>query len=81
MPPGSTTADVDETDPQFPTGYTQTEGTDPTTVTAVAGQNTNAGNDGYAPPATGTVTGHLYIDTNGNGTQDRASRTWPTSTW
>ena len=51
VPAGATTANVDETDPQFPAGYTQTEGTDPTTVTAVAGQNTIAGNDGYAPPA------------------------------
>ena len=68
VPPGSTTADVDETDPQYPTGYTQTEGTDPTTVTAVAGTDTSAGNDGYYLP--GTVSGHLYLDTNGNGTQD-----------
>ncbi|MDJ0655199.1 MAG: SdrD B-like domain-containing protein [Xanthomonadales bacterium] len=65
---GSTTADVDETDPDFPTGATQTEGTDPTTVTAVAGTNVDAGNDGYFVPATVTV--HLFIDTNGNGTQD-----------
>ena len=48
VPPGSTTANVDERPtPQFPAGYTQTEGTDPTTVTAVAGANTVAGNDGY----------------------------------
>src|SRR4029434_7807217 len=46
----------------------QREGTDPTTVTAVAGANTSAGNDGYFIPA--TVSGHLYVDTNGNGTQD-----------
>ncbi|MCP4278372.1 MAG: DUF11 domain-containing protein, partial [Gammaproteobacteria bacterium] len=68
VPPGSTTADVDETDAQYPTGYTQTEGTDPTTVTAVAGTDTNAGTDGYYQ--SGTVSGHLYIDTNGNSTQD-----------
>jgi CshA-type fibril repeat protein len=68
VPPGSTTADVDETDPQYPTGYTQTEGTDPTTVTAVAGTTTSAGNDGYYQ--SGTVSGHLYIDTNGDGNQD-----------
>ena len=71
VPPGTTIANVDETDPQFlalvPGGYTQTEGTDPTTVTAVAGATTSAGNDGYLIPA--TVTGHLYVDTNGNGTQ------------
>jgi uncharacterized repeat protein (TIGR01451 family) len=59
---------VDETDPDYPTGHIQTEGTDPTVVIAVAGSNTNAGIDGYFLP--GTVSGHLYIDTNGNGTQD-----------
>jgi large repetitive protein len=68
VPPGSTSANVQESDPQFPTGSTQTEGTDPTTVTAVAATNTSAGNDGYYIPA--TITGHLYRDTNGNGTQD-----------
>ena len=71
VPPGTTIANVDESDPQFlalvPGGYTQTEGTDPTTVTAVAGATTSAGNDGYLIPA--TVTRHLYVDTNGNGTQ------------
>src|SRR4029434_6410756 len=68
VPPGTTSANVDESDPQFPTGAVQREGTDPTTVTAVAGANTSAGNDGYFIPA--TVSGHLYVDTNGNGTQD-----------
>ena len=68
MPPGTTTADVDETDPDYPAGYTQTEGSDPTIVAAVAGSNTDAGINGYYQP--GTVFGHLYIDTNGNGTQD-----------
>jgi uncharacterized repeat protein (TIGR01451 family) len=51
VPPGSTSAKVDESDPDYPTGYTQTEGTDPTVVTAIAGSNTDAGIDGYAPPA------------------------------
>ena len=60
---------MDETDPQFPAGYTQTEGTDPTTVTAVASQNTVAGNDGYTRRARARCR-PLYIDTNGNGTQD-----------
>ncbi|MCZ2340258.1 MAG: hypothetical protein LC104_00505, partial [Bacteroidales bacterium] len=50
VPPGTTVADVDETDPDYPTGYTQTEGDDPTTVTAVAGEDTFAGNDGYFLP-------------------------------
>ena len=69
VPPGSTNADVDETDPDFPDGTTQTEGTDPTLVTAVAGSSVDAGNDGYYI-IPGTVTGHLYIDTDGNGNQD-----------
>ena len=72
VPPGNTSANVDETDADFiavvPVGYVQTEGTDPTAVVAVASASTSAGNDGYFIPA--TVTGHLYVDTNGNGTQD-----------
>ncbi len=68
VPPGTTIANVQESDPQYPTGYIQTEGNDPTTFTAVAGVSTNGGIDGYYQPA--TVTGHLYIDTNGNGVQD-----------
>jgi len=73
VPPGTTTADVDETDPHFsealPPGYHQTQGTDPTTVIAVANATTSAGINGYNNPGT-FVTGHLYIDTNGNGKYD-----------
>ena len=61
VPPGSTTANVDETDPQYPTGYTQTEGNDPTTVTAVSGANVDAGNDGYFLP--GVISGSVLADT------------------
>jgi len=68
VPPGATIIDVDENDPQYPSGFTQTEGNDPTIVTAVGGQDTDAGNDGYYQPA--SVSGHLYIDENGNGVQD-----------
>ncbi len=72
VPPGSTSVNVDQTDPQFTaffsTGYTQTAGTDPNTITAVSNVNTPAGDDGFRQ--VGTVTGHLYIDTNGNGSQD-----------
>ncbi len=64
--PGSTTADVDET--TLPPGVLQTEGTDPTTIIAVLGTNNDGGTDGYTPSA--TVYGHIYLDTNGNGTQD-----------
>ena len=49
VPPGATTANVDETDAQFPLNHLQTEGTDPTTVTAVAGATVSLGIDGYAP--------------------------------
>ena len=31
-------------------------------------------------PRTSRVDGHLYVDTNGNGTQDAGEPTWPTST-
>ncbi|NNM28598.1 MAG: DUF11 domain-containing protein, partial [Akkermansiaceae bacterium] len=68
VPGGTTTADVDESDPDFPAGYTQTVGTDPTGVTAVAGSSVDAGTDGYYLAA--TLTGLVYIDTNGNGTRD-----------
>jgi len=67
VPPGTTTADILEGDPQYPTGYEQTEGTDPTTVTAVAGSDTFTDNDGFYQPA--TVSGHLFIDTDGDGVQ------------
>jgi len=68
VPPGETTADVDETDPDFPENHVQTAGTDPTTVTAVAGDDTFTDNDGYYESA--EVFGHVYIDENKNGTQD-----------
>ncbi|RYD67285.1 MAG: hypothetical protein EOP83_03115, partial [Verrucomicrobiaceae bacterium] len=68
VPPGTTVAKVDTLDPQFPAGVTQKEGTDPTTVTAVAGTTVSAGNDGYFLPA--LLTGTIYRDVNGNGVQD-----------
>ncbi|WP_299683594.1 hypothetical protein, partial [uncultured Tenacibaculum sp.] len=45
-----------------------TEGTNPTSVTPVGGGSVDAGNDGYQPQ--GDVSGVVYGDTNGNGTQD-----------
>jgi uncharacterized repeat protein (TIGR01451 family) len=69
---------VDETDPDFmsqvPAGYSQTEGDDPTTVTAVAGANTPAGIDGYYKPMPAsaislTKTG-TYVDANSDGIQN-----------
>ena len=72
VPPGLTSAKVLTTSAHFllnvPAGSVQTEGTDPTQVTAVANSTVSAGNDGYFVP--GVVTGHLYVDINGNGTQD-----------
>ena len=76
VPAGSTTVDVDETDPDFPANHTQTAGADPTTVTVPAGGTGNAGDDGYQPNP-GTVTGHLFIDTNGNGNQDAGEPNLP----
>ncbi|RMB56458.1 tandem-95 repeat protein, partial [Dokdonia sinensis] len=49
---GATIINIDNTDPDLTFGF-QTEGDDPTTVTAVEGAVTNAGNDGYAPDADG----------------------------
>ena len=51
----------------LPAGSAQTEGTDPTTVTVPAG-GTASDIDGYQPQ--GDVFGHIFEDTNGNGTQD-----------
>ena len=60
VPPGNTTADVDNADAQYPTGYAQTEGDDPTTVTAVVGTQVNGGIDGY----------HIDLDTDDDGIPD-----------
>ncbi len=68
VPPGLTTANVDESDAQFPTGVVQTEGTDPTSVTAVGGVTTSAGNDGYCP--SGTISGRVWVDSNRDGNGD-----------
>jgi uncharacterized repeat protein (TIGR01451 family) len=74
VPPGSTTVDVQQSDPQFTAvfaplfGFTQTAGTDTSTVVVVSGVNTPGGDDGFRQ--LGEITGHLYIDTNGDGDQD-----------
>ena len=47
---------------------TRSSALDPTTVNVPAGGSASDV-DGYQPPA-GTVSGHIYEDTNGNGTQD-----------
>jgi len=71
VPPGLTTADVDETDPDYPTGSTQTEGTDPTTVTAVVGNSVDGGSDGYYLP-TISIGDRVWLDLNSDGVQDVA---------
>ncbi len=68
VPPGTTTSDVQETDPQYPTGYTQTQGNDPTTVNALTGVSTNGGIDGYFLP--GSITGSVLADTNNDNSGD-----------
>ncbi len=68
VPAGDTSIDVD--DATLPIGANQTEGTDPTTVTAIAGNNVIEENNGYNTPSNGTIEGHIYNDLNGNGTQD-----------
>jgi len=66
VPPGETTVDVDETDAQFPLNHLQTEGDDPTVVTAVAGASVSAGIDGYAPM--GFIGDKVFFDNSVAGT-------------
>lgn len=72
VPAGDTIADVDDAD--LPTGAVQIEGDDPTTVTVPAGGSAGSV-DGYEQQ--GQVTGHIYQDTNGNGTQDSGEADLP----
>ncbi len=68
VPAGDTITNIDETDPDYPAGYLQTEGTDPTTTSAVAGASTFTENDGFHQ---GGVIGDLvWFDENGNGIQE-----------
>jgi uncharacterized repeat protein (TIGR01451 family) len=65
---GTAVVDVNENDPDIPMGAVQTEVVDPNTVTAVAGQSVDAGNDGYFVPA--QINGRVFEDTDGDGAQD-----------
>ncbi|MCH8536080.1 MAG: calcium-binding protein, partial [Flavobacteriaceae bacterium] len=65
---GEVTIDINQNSPNFPTGAVQTEGTDPKTVTLTPAQTLNVGNDGFFE--SGLINGTLYLDSNGNGTQD-----------
>ncbi|MCK8523832.1 thrombospondin type 3 repeat-containing protein, partial [Aquimarina sp. D1M17] len=58
VPPGSTTIDVLDSDTDLPTNAIQTEGDDPTIITAIAGTNVASSVDGFV------------IDTDGDGTSD-----------
>jgi len=67
-------ATVDVVNSTLPAGLTQTAGTDPSSVNVIANTVTSAGIDGYnaGPPSTinGSVTGTIFLDTNGSGAQD-----------
>ena len=65
---GNTTVSLDQTDLPSTIGRIQTEGTDPNSVIAISNQTVNAGTDGFF--YVGKITGHLYYDKNGNGTQN-----------
>ena len=66
--PGTTVANVSESDPQCPAGYARTEGDDPTTFTAVSGTTTDGGTDGYF--LAGSISGFVLADTNNDNTGD-----------
>jgi len=66
VPPGLVTADVDETDAQYPLNHLQTEGTEPTTVTAIAGSTVDAGIDGYTQA--GVIGDLIFFDDATSGT-------------
>ncbi len=68
---------MDVVDATLPAGVTHTSaGVDPSTVNVVSGGSTNAGIDGYRPTTTapggplGSVTGIVFLDNNGNGSQE-----------
>ncbi len=68
VPVGSTTANVDESDPDMLPGATLTTANDPQTVTVLAGANTPTTSVGYR--SVGSISGHVFLDDNGNGIQD-----------
>jgi hypothetical protein len=74
LPLGDAISSIVQSDPDFPTGATQTEGEDPTTTTILSAQ-TLSEIDGFFE--SGTLTGHLYFDENGNGTQELSEADMP----
>ncbi|SDH05626.1 SdrD B-like domain-containing protein [Psychroflexus sediminis] len=80
VPAGNTFSNIDQQDPDFPQGAVQTEGTDPTLTQVIAGNDILSDIDGFFetdPELEGTLSGHLYSDTNGNGTQDAGEPNLP----
>ena len=70
---GEVTYEINTNDPNFPENAIQTEGTNPTTITAVENETTFGGNNGFFVPDSdldGILTGLVYLDANGNGTLD-----------
>lgn len=59
---GMAMADIDNNDPEYPSGYVQTEGTDPTQVLAVEAATTPTDNDGFFLPA--SISGRVFNDLN-----------------
>ncbi len=78
LPIGSATVTIDTATGGFPVGATQTQGINPTTITVTINAPASAGNNGFYK--NGTATGHLYFDTNGNGTQNPGEPNMPNVT-
>jgi protocatechuate 3,4-dioxygenase beta subunit len=68
VPPGSTLAAVDLTDPNLPDGAARTQGDDTTPITAVAGSEVSDVHDGFYVP--GGISGKVEVDTTGDGIAD-----------
>jgi hypothetical protein len=68
VPPGSTLAAVDLTDPNLPDGFNRTQGDDTTPITAVAGSEVSDVHDGFYIP--GGISGTVEVDTTGDGVAD-----------
>ncbi len=80
VPAGEITININELDPNFPTGAIQTEGTNPSTFTVNEGVTLFAGNNGFFLDESEDptlITGHIYLDENGNATQDNAEPDLP----
>jgi hypothetical protein len=68
---GQTTSTIDVTDPDFIDGAVQTQGTNPTTTFVGPSASVNETPDGFfLEVTTGILSGRLYLDDNGDGTQD-----------